>query len=252
MINPTREFYQLLDQAYGHFNSELFEANLPWCMLTTQRSANTMGYFSAERWVDGKGFKAHEIALNPAYFARHRVLEVLQTMVHEQVHLWQYLYGQRKSRSGYHNKEWADKMQSIGLMPSDTGQVGGNRTGQTMSDYPLADGRFLDACISLCENNYELKWVDTEPAWQQSCQPRVEQPDQACFEQINEVAPALLAPVPTTTAAETIQWAAPPNTKRLSKSRYSCPGCGNNVWGKPDLNIICGDCNQHFAVQGPK
>ncbi|MGI9318164.1 MAG: sprT domain-containing protein, partial [bacterium] len=73
--NPTTEFYELLNQAYRHFNRWLYDDQLPGCMLTLQRNRNTMGYFSAERWVDGKGYKAHEIALNPAYFARHRVID---------------------------------------------------------------------------------------------------------------------------------------------------------------------------------
>ena len=131
-----------------------------------------MGYFSPERWVDGKGYKAHEIALNPAYFARHRVIDVLQTLVHEQCHMWQHLFGRHKSRSGYHNREWADKMESIGLMPSSTGEAGGGRTGQSMSDYPIPGGGFLQACMALCQGEYQLKWIDTEPAWQPSCQPR--------------------------------------------------------------------------------
>ena len=36
------------------------------------------------------------------------------------------------------------------------------------------------------------------------------------------------------------------------KAKYSCPGegCKLNVWGKPDLNIICGECKtQLVAVQ---
>ena len=31
-----------------------------------------------------------------------------------------------------------------------------------------------------------------------------------------------------------------------SKSKYQCPGCRNRVWGKPEMNIICADCNQSF------
>jgi predicted SprT family Zn-dependent metalloprotease len=31
-----------------------------------------------------------------------------------------------------------------------------------------------------------------------------------------------------------------------SKVKYSCLGCGSNVWGKPNLNIMCGDCQEHM------
>ncbi len=240
--NPTAEFYELLNQAYQHFNNRLFEDQLPWCMLTLQRSRNTMGYFSPERWVDGKGYKAHEIALNPAYFARHRVIDVLQTLVHEQSHLWQHLHGRHRSRSGYHNKEWAHKMESIGLVPSSTGEVGGGRTGQSMSDYPEPGGRFLEACMALCQGGYQLKWIDTEPAWQPSSQPRFKNEDDEMLVELLEHAPALLRPVTTSNASEEINWEPPDKTKALSKSKYTCVQCHINVWGKPTLNILCGNC----------
>lgn len=31
-----------------------------------------------------------------------------------------------------------------------------------------------------------------------------------------------------------------------NKTPYLCP-CGNKVWGKPDLNLICGDCQSAFT-----
>ena len=97
--DPTREFYQLLNTAFDHFNRQLFEGALPPCMITLQRQRNIMGYFSAERWCSTGGARAHEIALNPAYFASHRVIDVLQTLVHEQCHLWQFVYGRRNSQT---------------------------------------------------------------------------------------------------------------------------------------------------------
>ncbi len=263
--NPTAEFYALLTQAYAHFNGWLFDDQLPWCMLTLQRSRNTMGYFSPQRWVDGKGYKAHEIALNPSYFARHQVIDVLQTLVHEQCHLWQFVFGINKSRSGYHNQEWAGKMDSIGLIPSDTGEAGGRKTGQSMSDYPQPNGQFLQACIALCNQEYQFEWIDTEPAWQESSQPRggfgetswspstsdvtasmSADHKPGFIEEIRLYAPALLEPVPTEVASENVNWTEPDHSKRLSKSRYSCPGCKTNVWGKPGLNIICGNCQLQF------
>jgi hypothetical protein len=28
----------------------------------------------------------------------------------------------------------------------------------------------------------------------------------------------------------------------VSKAKFSCPDCGANAWGKPDLHLVCGDC----------
>jgi hypothetical protein len=29
------------------------------------------------------------------------------------------------------------------------------------------------------------------------------------------------------------------------KTKYECP-CGNKVWGKPEMIIICGTCNKRY------
>lgn len=34
--------------------------------------------------------------------------------------------------------------------------------------------------------------------------------------------------------------------KRESKTKYSCPDCGQNAWAKPDSNLICGECDMHM------
>jgi hypothetical protein len=34
-----------------------------------------------------------------------------------------------------------------------------------------------------------------------------------------------------------------------NKVKYSCPACSANVWGKPELNLICADCRETFVVQ---
>jgi predicted SprT family Zn-dependent metalloprotease len=41
--------------------------------------------------------------------------------------------------------------------------------------------------------------------------------------------------------------------RRPRKMKYRCPGCRQNVWGKPDLALLCATCHQPFvlvAVQG--
>jgi hypothetical protein len=79
----------------------------------------------------------------------------MQTLVHEMTHVWQHVFGKPSAR-GYHNKEWAAKMKSIGLMPSSTGMVGGKETGQRMRDYPIPNGRFLKACDDLFATGWKL------------------------------------------------------------------------------------------------
>ncbi len=90
----------------------------------------------------------------------------MQTLVHEQCHVWQNYYG-KPSRRSYHNREWADKMIAIGLMPSTTGRPGGKQTGQHMNDYVLAGGAFQTAAVDLMATGFG--WLDRSvPAGEQA------------------------------------------------------------------------------------
>jgi predicted SprT family Zn-dependent metalloprotease len=116
--DPTKDQWKAYEQAFDYFNVALFGGKLPRCILNFSRKARSHGFFAAERWVRDDA-KTHEISLNPDTLHL-PLVEAMQTLVHEMVHLWQHQFG-APSRCGYHNAEWADKMESIGLMPSDTG-----------------------------------------------------------------------------------------------------------------------------------
>ncbi|WP_322097642.1 SprT-like domain-containing protein [Pelagibius sp. Alg239-R121] len=100
-----------------------------------------------------------EIAMNPEFFGKERVIEVLQTLVHEMCHLWQHHFG-NPGRGRYHNEEWADKMESIGLMPSSTGRPGGKRIGDRMNDYPIPGSAFLMVAKALLGEAFDIPWAD--------------------------------------------------------------------------------------------
>lgn len=246
-FSPTDEFYSLLSFAFDHFNQACFSNNLPQCLLTVQRETNTLGYFSPNRWGNRKGQKAHEIAINPAYFASHTLVEILQTLVHEQCHLWQQVFGARKSRQGYHNREWAGKMESLGLMPSQTGLPGARKTGQQMSDYPIPGGLFLGACQTLVKNGYQLSWIDRIPAGNVCSQIRGE----TNFNQDGCVTPEIEALL-NTRIDEIVPDLTPlqlliEKKARKNKSKYTCSGCNTNIWGKPKLRVTCAPCNRTFT-----
>jgi hypothetical protein len=37
-------------------------------------------------------------------------------------------------------------------------------------------------------------------------------------------------------------------TKAASKTRYSCPDCGTNAWAKPDVHLVCGECDERMEA----
>ncbi len=252
---PTEELYRSLEIAYAHFNAALFDSKLPHVIFTVQRQKGVMGYFTPDRWGSLKGEKCHEIAINPSYIAQSRMIEVVQTLVHEMAHCWQHCFG-KPGRGCYHNKEWAYKMMEIGLMPSSTGEPGGDATGEHMSDYIVKKGPFYNAYGKLFEENkFKLAWVDRKAL------PRLYQPDAistdiitslSTKEQNTNTIDALLdKELHSLTFAELMpqDFVETIAAKKKVKIRYSCPICYTNVWGKPNIRIRCEDCNVQFVSE---
>lgn len=256
---PTQQLYGTLQQAADHFNAQLFSGALNPCLITVQRERGScMGFFSANRWAAPDGTTVHELAVNPAFFAKVTLLEVLQTLAHEMTHQWQHEHGQ-PSRSGYHNSEWADKMEAIGLMPSSTGRPGGKRTGQRMADYPIAGGPFEQACVDLVGEGFALPFIDR---WTTQREPRAEESETA-NESVAESAEAPVAPnreelqtltIPLASAIPNLVQSAEglATAKNKQKVVYSCPSCETRVWGKPALKLICGECGASYTDDSDK
>lgn len=194
MTTATKETYANLDAAYLYFNKHLFEGKLPKVAVTLTRKHNALGYYSPERFSNADGEKVPEIALNPEYMRRGN-LEVLSTLVHEMCHVWQHCFG-KPSRTGYHNREFAEKMAMCGLICSTTGAPGGKITGQKMSHYIDYGGKFCDLA-----NTFKKSITD----WSALPYPAKE-------------------------------------SKPASKVKYTCPGCQQNAWAKPNAKLMCGAC----------
>ena len=152
--------YTAIDTAYNWFNEALFSSRLPPCLITLQRKSRSRGYFANDRFGHrlNVGDLTDELALNPDTFGDRSDKDILSTLVHEMCHCWQQHFGNRQSRGGYHNREWAEQMISIGLMPSDSGQPGGKQTGQGMSHYIIAGGPFNLAAEALLQTGFCLNW----------------------------------------------------------------------------------------------
>jgi len=248
---PTDQAYSELQRAYDFYNQALFESRLPACLFTLQRQKRTFGYFSKERFGRRDGSKTDEIAINPEYFGSAVLLEVFQTLVHEMVHLWQSHFG-TPSRACYHNREWADKMQAIGLMPSSTGKLGGKKVGQHMSDYVISGGKFERVTNELRNSGFEITWFDRYPALTLAptaglpglSATSTTRPKPPSGHAIDTQEPNPLMDAPFHTQPELFLERA---NNRSNRIKYTCPGCRNNAWGKPKLKLICGECNVPLA-----
>lgn len=160
IADPTISTYNSLTEAFDYFNENLFDGELPRCLITLQRkNMRTAGYYSPGRFKKTSGKdKTDEIAINPAYIEKTKFKEVLSTLVHEMVHLWQEHLGHHNSRRAYHNTEWGEKMESIGLMPSNTGKPGGKKTGQQMDHYIIENGLFQKKTDVFLKDGFKFPW----------------------------------------------------------------------------------------------
>lgn len=212
---PTKptSTYPSLDAAYTHFNKKLFNGQLPRCLITFQRHKGALGYFSGGRFANLDNTKdvTDEIALNPNHFSERTPTKILSTLVHEMVHLWQHHFGS-PSRTGYHNKEWAAKMESIGLKASRTGQIGDRSTGQHMSHYIIPHGPFQRACTSYLRNKRVILYQDLAGEEEKVARKK----------------------------------------KANSKTKYTCPTCKLNAWAKPEAPLVCGECDEPMEAQEPE
>jgi hypothetical protein len=165
----------------------------------------TSGYFAGGRFGTADGQTVtDEIALNPPHFKQRT--PVLSTLVHKMAHVWQYHFG-KMSRGGYHNAQWAAKMREIGLIPSDTGQPGGEESGQRMSHYIEPGEAFATHCRGLLREGFVVPYVEL---WDE---------------------------------------AKAGKSKAKNKPKFVCKGCGAAAWGKPELRIICAECDVEMRAE---
>lgn len=147
-----------LQQAFDFFNKELWDGALPQVVLLFARKPRSYGYFWAERWGKGENADVHEIALNPDHMRKAKAKAALSTVAHEMAHLWQFVFGEKCPKRPYHNKEFANEMERIGLMTSSTGEPGGKRTGQSMTHYVIDGGPFDKAADKLLKSGFKWDW----------------------------------------------------------------------------------------------
>lgn len=240
-MKPTEEAYSELQRAYDHFNVELFGGVLPPCLITLQRKTGMLGYFSQARFVHRAGRKTDEIAMNPSYFATTSIEDVLSTLAHEMVHLWQFHKG-KPGRRGYHNREWGQKMKAIGLQPSSSGLPGGSETGERMDHFIIPGGLFIVSAKKLLASSFELSWLDRYPTAARSAGGGG---GGISVAEGVPMLPVATSPSPLEAAEDLdVVLGAGESPDRSNRRKYRCGGCGVNAWAKPGVRLVCAECNQ--------
>jgi len=214
-MRPTIEAPAELLFACDYFNNALFNGKLPDCVITYTRKKNVLGHFYPDRFERADGELWPELSLNPTYLALRSQRDSLSTLVHELAHVGRHYHGPLNRRggrgsNGYHDLPWAELMERIGLMPSDTGLPGGKKTGNRMTHYIIDGGPFDVACRDLLDSDFRINWHDRLVF--QSVGPNGDPDDTP----------------------------APPQKK--DRVKFTCGECDLNAWAKPSARLVCGIC----------
>jgi predicted SprT family Zn-dependent metalloprotease len=218
--DPTNAQFAAYRAMWDFFNAVLFGGALSHVILNFSRSARSLGFFAPERWKDAGNKTTHEISLNPAYLTRETMKDSASTLVHEMAHLHRHEQG-NPPRGGYHDRQWADKMEELGLMPSSTAAPGGARVGYKMSHYIVAGGAF--------ERAFEAMPAGCQLPWMCGV-------DEDAIEGKGK--------------GKGKSKGKEKEAKRKLKLKYSCPGCELNVWGRAGLHLRCDDCDEELVAAG--
>lgn len=247
-LAPTLSFYGILQKAFDHFNVELFEGKLPHCLITLRSASRVYGYHHAERFISPIGEKIDELGLHPGFFTLRPIESVLSTLVHEMVHHWQHHSG-TPSPSNPHNQEWARKMESLGLMPSDTGLPGGKRTGRSTSHYILPEGAFLMSCRKLVQDGFVIPWLDRHLPAEPGSQVEFQIQLKAAGVDYEMSKPPVLS-LPSEVKGEPTTYKPAPK-QEPKREKLICPQCKAKAWVAMGTKIICGNCKLDMTNAAP-
>ena len=114
-------------------------------------------------------------------------------------------------------------MESIGLMPSNTGAEGGGKTGQQMNHYIIDGGPFALAAADLLALGWGIQYVDRAGRF-----------------------PAAPGPGPVPAPGK-LGKGGPKGKAAPTRAKFVCQSCKAAAWGKPGLNLVCGDCQEPMA-----
>ncbi len=160
-LQPTLQQFATFQRAYDYFNKELFDNALKPCFLSFNRRAVTGVYFRPAMWQTKGKKEAHEISLNPSVLDK-PFAEIMTLLLRGMGWQWQWEQGAPAKSPGYSNRELVMKMESIGLLLSDTGEADGQRTGHYLNHSIIQDGPFEEK-LKAMPADIRMPWISVAP-----------------------------------------------------------------------------------------
>ncbi len=113
-----------LRRAFQFFNGLYWGGELPEPVITFATNAPNgarLGHFQQRTWEGSDGVLRDELVIYSDLALRAGILQVLQTLLHEMVHVWQengHPAMTGKGKTAHHNERWHAEAQRVGLLTS--------------------------------------------------------------------------------------------------------------------------------------
>jgi hypothetical protein len=112
------EWHEIASQLYvwtDRFNDRFFEHGMPETVLSFESMDHRiLAAYTLRRNAQGL---LYEITFNTKHLRR-ALWETLETLMHEYVHLWQQNFGEHPVQRNYHNVEFVQRCEALGLHPA--------------------------------------------------------------------------------------------------------------------------------------
>lgn len=201
------EEYKLLDDAYNFFNKKLFSDTLPPCMIVLHRRRNARGYFHAERYFD-KSSKSKKVqSIDELAMNPDDFDRPDISILSTLVHEMAHVWRHRCSDKKPSRGGYHDKVWANKM----------EEIGLMPSSTGAEGGKKTGQKVT----HYIIKSGKFETLCLSFLKGRKIQ----------------LSSFPMPSLSE---------SKGKNKIKYSC-SCGINIWGKPNLDISCNQCNESFV-----
>ena len=105
-------------RAFAFFNARFWSGLLPTPVIAFFRqppNGKKLGHYLADAWQAPDGTRRDELILYADLALERGMLEVLTTLLHEAVHVWQQHFAQ-PSGTGHHNAQWHAEAARVGLV----------------------------------------------------------------------------------------------------------------------------------------
>lgn len=209
---PTAKTYGSLDAAFAHFNKELFDGALPPCVITVQRHKNSLGYFHGSIFADVADPSAFHDEI--ALNPQHFAFRPVEETLSTLVHEMAHLWQFHFGKPSRNGYHNAEWADKMTEIGLEPEDCDGKgkRTGQRMTHKIVLHGAFDLSCRDFMASNATTLYHDRAGA--EAKEPKAK--------------------------------------KNASKTKYACPTCGLNVWGKPEINVWCGECQEAMEAEAPE